>query len=212
MKRHGALVLFLVAFAATSGHVEAQAPPTKYDQLVDRLKVGDRTVDFTEARLAFTETPAYNGRMMVFYRQLWGALNMRDFEGALAIADKALQLSYVEPNAHMVAALAHRELGHPDLERLHRFIADGLLQSIASRGDGKTQETAYQVIDISEEYALFRSMNLTPKGQAAGPAGADGRIVDRTTVVDRRTSEERVMFFSVDNPDAVKKRHEVQPR
>jgi hypothetical protein len=184
--------------------------PTRYGQLVDRLKAGDRTVSFTEARTAFTETPAYSGTMMLFYRSLWGALNMRDFEGALKVVDTVLARDYVEPNAHMVASIAHSQLGHNEEAQLHRFIADGLLQSITSQGDGKTSETAYHVIDVSEEYALFRALNLTPRSQSAGPPSG-GSIVDRMVVVDPRTNEERVMYFSVDDQTVLRGRAS-QPR
>ena len=191
----------------------ARLQPTAFGQLVDRLKAGDRTVDFTEVRLAYTETPTYTGPMMGFYRPLWGTLNSHDFEGALKIADTVLERNYVEPNAHMVAALAHNQLGHREQEQFHRFIAAGLLRSITSHGDGKTPETAYQVIDTSEEYALFRSLNLTPKSQSAGPPTSGGPITDRMVVVDSRTNEERVMYFTVDSPGAAALRRQVtQPR
>ncbi len=161
--------------------------------------------------MAFTETPEYTGTMMAVYRSLWDTLNKRDFEGVLKIVDTVLKQNYVEPNAHMVAAIAHNELGHREEARFHRFIANGLLQSITSRGDGKTSETAYQVIDISEEYALFRSMNLTRKSQSAVPSDG-GPIMDRMVVVDRRTNEERAMYFNVDNPQAAARRRAAQPR
>lgn len=180
---------------------------TTYAVLVDRLKAADRTVDFTELRMAFTETPAYSGMMMGFYQPLWRTLNARDFEGALKIADRVLQQNYAEPNAHMVAASAHRELGHTEQAEFHSFVADGLLRSVTSQGDGKTVETAYHVIDISEEYALFRSMSLTLKAQGiVGPPVDGAPIVDRVVVVDGRTSEERVIFFSVANPTTIKRK------
>ena len=121
---------------------------------MERLKSGDRTVDFTELRMAFTETDAYNGMMMGIYRQLWNPLNAKDFEGALKVVDAVLLRNYAEPNAHMVASIAHAQLGRQMESQFHRFIADGLLRSIMSQGDGKTQETAYRVIDVSEEYAF----------------------------------------------------------
>jgi hypothetical protein len=183
------------------------AEPTPYSRLVDRLKGGDRTVDFTELRMAFTETPAYNGMMMGFYQPLWRTLNAREFEGALRVADRVLQLNYVEANAHLVAATAHKELKHDEQAEFHRYVADGLLRSITSKGDGKSAETAYQVIDISEEYALFRSMNLTVKSQSIVGLPETGRpIMDRVVVVDGgSTNEERVLFFSVDNPSSIKR-------
>src|SRR5262245_4704369 len=125
------------------------AQPTVYAQLVDRLKAGDHTVDFNELRTAFTETPLYRGMMMGFYQPLWRTLNVRDFERALQIADRVLEQNCVEPNAHMVAAAAHQELGHREQAEFHQFVADGLLRAIAARGDGRSVETAYQVIDVS---------------------------------------------------------------
>jgi len=182
------------------------AEPTSYSRLVDRLKGGDRTVDFTELRMAFAETPAYHGMMMGFYQPLWRTLNARDFEGALRVADRVLQLNYVEANAHLVAATAHKELKHDEQAEFHRYVADGLLRSITSKGDGTTAETAYQVIDVSEEYAWFRSMNLTVKMQSIVGLPEAGRpIMDRVVVVDGGTNEERVLFFSVDNPSSIKR-------
>ena len=188
------------------------APPSSipdaspYGQLVDRLKAGDRTVDFTELRMAFTHTPAYRGMMMGFYQALWRTLNSSDFEAAIRLAENVLRQNYAEPNAHMVAARAHRELGHSEQAEFYQFVVDGLIRSITSKGDGTTAESAYQVIDISEEYALFRSMNVSVKSQSmVGPPVSGRPIVDRVVVVDGRTSEERVIFFSVDNPTTIRR-------
>jgi hypothetical protein len=208
--RPSLLLLLTVTLGASA--FQAQEPPSAYSQLVERLKSGDRTVDFTEFRMAFTETPAYNGLMMAAYRQLWNTLNTKDFEAALKVVDAVLQRNYAEPNAHMVASIAHAQLGRQQEAQFHRFIADGLLRSITSQGDGKTEETAYRVIDISEEYALFRAMNVTPKGQGAA-APKDGEpIVDRLTVVDNRTKEERSMYFAVENRQSLAKKRAAQPR
>jgi hypothetical protein len=107
----------------------------------------------------------------------------------------------------MVAAAAHRELGHQEQAEFHQFVADGLLRSITARGDGQTVETAYQVIDVSEEYALFRSLKLTVKSQAIAEPHAEGRpIIDRIVLVAAGTDEERVIFFSVENPTTIKRK------
>ena len=177
-----------------------------YAVLVDRLKAGDRTVDFTELRMAFTHTPAYRGMMMGFYQPLWRTLNSSDFEGAIRVAETVLRQNYAEPNAHMVAARGHRELGHSEQAEFYQFVVDGLMRSITSKGDGKTAESAYHVIDVSEEYALFRSMNVSVKSQSMAGLPVSGRpIVDRVVVVDGRTNEERVIFFSVDSPAIIRR-------
>jgi len=220
MKALGASIICVV-FAMVPAPCSSQAPQSAaqppaspqssvpdasaYAQLVDRLKAGDRTVDFTELRRAFTHTPAYRGMMMAAYQPLWRTLSASDFEGAIRVAENVLRQNYAEPNAHMVAARAHRELGHSDQAEFHQFVVDGLIRSITSKGDGTTAESAYQVIDISEEYALFRSMNVSVKSQGIVGQPASGRpIVDRVVVVDGRTNEERIIFFSVDNPSTIR--------
>jgi hypothetical protein len=103
-------VLLVLTVTRGAPALRAQTPNT-YSQLVERLKSGDRSVDFTELRMAFTETDAYNGMMMGIYRQLWNPLNAKDFEGALTVVDAVLLRNYAEPNAHMVASIAHAQLG-----------------------------------------------------------------------------------------------------
>ena len=103
----------------------------------------------------------------------------------------------------MVASIAHAQLGRRWSHEFHRFIADGLLRSIMSQGDGKT-ETAYRVIDVSEEYAFFRAMNLTPRSQGAS-APKDGEPIVDTTLIDNRTKEERVLYFAVENRQSLAK-------
>ena len=204
-------VTILLTVALDGSALQAQEP-TAYSQLVERLKSGDRMVDFTELRMAFTETANYNGLMMGVYRQLWNPLNAKDFEGALKVVDAVLQRNYAEPNAHMVAAIAHAQLGRQEESQFHRFVADGLVRSIMSQGDGKTQETAYRVIDISEEYAVFRMMGLTPRSQGSS-APKDGEpIVDTMSLLDNRTKEERVMYFAVENRASLAKKRAAKPQ
>jgi hypothetical protein len=207
MKQIAAFIRSVVFTAAPSTPQQSIVPDASaYTALVDRLKAGDRTVDFTELRLAFTQTPAYRGMMMAVYQPLWRTLNAGDFEGAIRVAETVLKQNYAEPNAHLVAARAHRQLGHGEQAEFHQFVADGLLRSLTSKGDGKTAESAYQAIDISEEYALFRSMSVTVKSQSiVGPPASGRPIVDRVAVVDGRTNEERILFFSVDNPSTIHK-------
>ena len=221
MKTLAALVLCVV-FAVAPAPCSSQTPQSAalpltapqstipdanaYALLVDRLKAGDRTVDFTELRMAFTHTPAYRGMMMGVYQLLWRSLNSGDFEGAIRAAENVLRQNYAEPNAHMVAARAHRELDHSEQAEFYQFVVDGLIRSITSKGDGKTAESAYHVIDVSEEYALFRSMNVSVTSQSVvGPPISGRPLVDRVVVVDGRTNDERVIFFSVDNPRTIGK-------
>lgn len=185
-----------------------QAPPspaqTRYNGLLERVKNGDATVDLGEFRDAFTETPAYRATMMGAYQALWTPLNRGDFAGALQVAEKVLEINYVEVNAHMVASIAQQQLGNVPRAQYHRTIADGLLKVVMSKGDGATAETPWIVIDISEEYAVMRALNLSIQSQALSTA--NGVNMDILQTVDTRTKQPRTLYFNVDRSMAAMSR------
>jgi hypothetical protein len=182
--------------------------PSRYSALVERVRTGDLSVDLGDLRQAYTETPEYRAMMMGVYQQLWRPLSAGDFRTALQTAETVLQRNYVEINAHMVASIANEQLGNVPRAQFHKSVADGLLRVVMSKGDGKTPETAYEVIDISEEYAVMRALNLTMKGQGLSMP-PNGPKVDSLTVVDNRTKEERVLYFNVDRSMAAMTRKTV---
>jgi hypothetical protein len=192
--------LSLIADVSHAGQEPAQASPDlqpeSYAAIVERLVAGELDVDFTRLRMAFTETPAYRGMMMAAYQALWQPLARGDFAQAIAVSEKVLAQNYAEPNAHMVASIAYLQTAQTQKAEFHRFIAGGLLRSITSIGDGESKETPYEVIDVSEEYALVRSLNLQPKGVGSGLL-PDGQVLDSMTAVDPRTGSERTIHFKV---------------
>ena len=201
-----AVAIGLFALSLTAGTVRAgqdpgpapgARPPTDtYAAIVERLSAGERDVDFTRLRIAFTETPAYRRTMMAVYQALWQPLAKGDFAQTLAVAEQVFAQNYAEPNAHMVASIAYMQTGQSQKGEFHRFVATGLLASITSVGDGQSAETPYEVIDVSEEYALLRSRNLQPKSVGSG-FGSDGQVLDAMTAVDPRTRASSIIYFKV---------------
>jgi hypothetical protein len=135
---------------------------------------------------------------MMTYRPLNAALNQKNYEEVLKIADSVLAKNFVEINAHMAAQIAHQELGNADRAQFHKFMADGLLKSIKGNGDGKSVDTAFEVISINEEYGLIRSLGVRPIKQAL--VENKGRSYDGIAVVDPQTSRESVIYFNIDRP------------
>jgi Domain of unknown function (DUF4919) len=175
------------------------AEKTKYDVLLEKVKQKDPSVNFTELRLAFYESPHYNPYApMLTYRPMNAALAQKNWEEALKIADSVLAKNFVEINAHMTAQIAHQELGNAERAQFHKFMVDGLLNSIKSNVDGKSVDSAYEVISINEEYGLIRSLGLRPIRQGLVPN--KGHHFDAITVVDPQTGKESVIYFNVDKP------------
>jgi tetratricopeptide (TPR) repeat protein len=172
---------------------------TKYDLLLEKVKQKDPSVNFTELRLAFFESPNYNPYApMLTYRPMNAALNQKNYEEALKIAEAVLAKNFVEINAHITAQIAYQETGNAERAQFHKFMVDGLLNSIKSNFDGKSAATAFEVISINEEYGLVRSLGLRPIKQAL--IEDKGHSYDAITVVDPQTNQQSIIYFNIDKP------------
>ena len=170
----------------------------KYDALLEQAKKGEGAVDYKALRFAYFETPAYNPLVgMIDYRALWTQVMQQNWPEAAKQAEAVLAKNYVDANAHMVAFIAYREQGDTEKAKLHRRWADGLLDSIKAGGDGKSPDTAWHVISISEEYAVMRSMSLRAAGQSL--ANVNGHAYDVMKTVDPKNVE-ATYYFNVDKP------------
>jgi Domain of unknown function (DUF4919) len=182
------------------------AEKSTFKELVEKAKKRDQSLDFTALRIAFYESANYNPQTpMLTYRPLYGALAQKNYAEAIKIADSVLERNFVEVNAHMVAQIANQETGNAENEQFHKYMAEGLLNSIKSKADGKTTDTAFHVISINEEYGLLRSMNLRPIKQSL--LEDKGHFYDVLTVVDPQTNQQSVVYFNVDKPLKWKKKN-----
>ena len=171
----------------------------KYDAMLEAAKKSEGAVDYKALRFAYFETPDYNPLTgMMNYRGLWGLVMQQKWAEAAQQAEAVLARNYVDINAHMVAFIAHRQQGDAEKAALHRRWADGLLASVKSGGDGKSPATAWEVISISEEYAVIRSMNLRAAGQSL--LNENNHAYDVLKVVDPQTNAQFSLYFNVDKP------------
>ena len=169
----------------------------KYEAMLESAKKGEGAVDYGALRMAFYETPEYNPLSgMLIYRSLWSLVMQSNWPEAAKQAEAVLAKNYVDANAHMVAHIAYRQQGDEEKSKLHRRWADGLIDSIKAGGDGKTPATAWHVTSVSEEYAVFRSMNLRAVGQAL--INDKGHAYDEMKVIDPQTQAEVKLYFNID--------------
>lgn len=186
---------------AESKPTEKEAKPaqkTKYDALLEKVKQKDPSVDFTELRHAFYESPNYNPYApMMSYRPLNAAIAQKNYEEALKIAEGVFAKNFVEINAHIVAEIAYRETGNAEKAAFHKYMVEGLLNSIKASNDGKSKEKAFEVISINEEYGLIRTLGVRPINQAL--VEDKGHSYDVITVVDPQGQQSQI-YFNIDKP------------
>lgn len=187
--------LFCASFACSQG------APDRYRDLVQALKSGDRTVDFTEFRMAFVNSPEFRGPDSELLGRAKTALNAQRYEELLSVSGKMLDENYADVEAHFNAYRAHKELGHKDEAAYHQFIYQGLLGSIEKSGDGKSRATAYVAISMNEALLpLFRDQIKKETRFEVHVLNEGAHHWCTFEGVDARTNQRFVLFFNVDIP------------
>ena len=197
----GCCLLLLVLFCRAAIAQDTPKPQLSYESLVERVKGGDQTVDFRQLRLAYMGSKTYsNGPDTATQKKaMTAALNSKDFRSAIKNADVVLTSNYVDMDAHFAEYIANRELNATDKAEFHKFILQALLKSITDSGDGKTPDTAFQVIEVHEEYVMLRFMGIgLPESQSL--LHKNGHSFDEIKFKDPKSGQSVTLYFNVDIP------------
>lgn len=169
-----------------------------YGQMLAKVKGGDTSIDFKAFRIAFTKTKAYSpyGGLGDEVKQAFAAIDKKDYKSAVKNAEKALESSYVNMDAHVAASLGYKGLDDQAKSDFHKKVYLGLVNSILDSGDGKTDSTAYVVINTHEEYTALRALGLAPGSQSLQHKGEHSfDVLDAT---DPKTKQSVKIYFNID--------------
>jgi hypothetical protein len=174
---------------------------TTYRQLVERAKAGDLSVDFRALRMACARSNICDKRAtpeeLAAMVQAEGEKRQSD---VVEICERVIGRGFVNMEAHISCLGAYTALNRMDKAKFHRDIVTALFQSFFITADGKTVETAYEVISVKEIYAVLVGKKLPQFGEGVSSAGyaAHGHNYTRYEVKDPKTQEKVVIFFNVD--------------
>lgn len=181
------------------GAMPKTSAPDKYQTLLVRLKQGDTTVDFLELRRAYADSPEYTDSSDPDEsKAMISAFNKKDYDQTIAHSKKVLEKCYLDIEAHQYAFLANREMHIPEEAEFHHRIAHGLIQAIFQTGDGKSPETAWEVLSTHEEYVMLHVLGLMPGSQSLMRAGKHS--YDKLEAVDPKTEQRVGLYFNIDKP------------
>jgi len=173
----------------------------KYQYLIAHLKSHEDDIDFYELRMLYTQTPIYNpydDKIHDLHDGMYAALSKPDFQKALECAETIFEKCYVDMDAHFVCSIIYAKLNDPLKNKYHQFVYEGLFDSIVASGDGKSPETAFQVISTNEEYFLLQILGCQPKYQQL--LEINNRKYDLMIATSAHTNEEIEIYFNVDIP------------
>jgi hypothetical protein len=195
-KTIGFVAVLAAAFGVAAGAEEAPNPD--YEQLVARAEAGE-TVDYTALRHAFVQSKDYDGygsEMRPKFDELWPAFKAKDCAKVLAVSAEILKADYTLNAAHLVRGECLKLTGDASGAAREEAIGRGLLDSLRGSGDGKSIDTAYEVVTMAEERMLLSYLKLREVGQAL--IQSKGHQYDEITGRNEETGETRTVWFNVD--------------
>lgn len=190
-------LLFVFSTVSVFSYQDAKS---SYEELLERVKKADPSVDFTALRLAYADNPPKGAGDAdpKISQSMFAALRAKDYGKAIELAEKILKNKYVDINAHLVASAAYKGKSDAEKEKFHSRIAEGLIQSILHSGDGKSEATAFTVIATDEEYVILRVYGLMPGSQSL--MGSNGHHYDKLEATNPKTGEKQTLYFNIDRP------------
>ena len=129
------------------------------------------------------------------------ALKDKNYELAIKYADEILAQNYIFPDAHLVKNRAYESLGQSDKALYHRYVLNGLIESMLQSGDGKSPESAFVVVLIDEESVILNVLNVKQGEQAS--TDIDGHSYDIIDGVNLTTGNSIKVYFNIDIPFGV---------
>jgi hypothetical protein len=127
------------------------------------------------------------------------AIRHKDYDTAVKYAESALNINFLNIEAHIVLHQAQLALGNNHKADKHRFIADSLLNTVLNSGDGQSARTAFKVISVQEEYAIISAWGARTVKQVLVNDG-EGKFYDVHEIIRPGSTEKEQIFFDVSTP------------
>jgi hypothetical protein len=171
----------------------------EYAALLERLKQNDPALDFTALRMAYAGSSGYDpyGYEAGFLLMpVQDALEAQDFELAEDLLDQTLEAQYLHYWSQATAFTLYNILEREDRVEHHRYVLNGIAESISRSGDGQGVETAFAVVSVDEEYLMLDWLNIEFTSQTLSEDG--GHEYDVMEGKDRETGKSVVVYFNID--------------
>ncbi len=168
--------------------------------MLQSAKFNPDGADFKELRLAYARSLGYHpcaeNQALDLRKTLADVLNEGDWQTGISIVNRLLELCYLDIEAHMIAASVYRRTGDERRSTYHLRFAKGLLDSIFQSGNGQSQETAFTVVNVAEEYTVLRVLGVQSICQSF--SGVKGHF-DIFEILDPMSGQRAAVYFDTNS-------------
>jgi hypothetical protein len=168
-----AIVLLCIVLAHGKENPAASA---NYEKALQQVKSGDLKIDFKALRLNCAASRYECQADPDDTKLLFSLVNSKKFDEALKKVNQILEKVFVDAELHYLAFIANSESGNKDKAEFHKAVIRGLLDSIQENEQGRSEEDAFVVINVHEEYTFLRFSNMQVTKQSL--SHKDGHTYD----------------------------------
>jgi hypothetical protein len=192
------LAIVLLCTALTHGK-ENPAATASYEKSLQQLKSGDLKIDFKALRVDCAASKYECQADPDDIKLLSSLLNDKKVDQALKKVDQLLEKVFVDAELHYIAFIANSQSGNKEKAEFHKAVLRGILDSIQENKHGQSEEDAFVVINVHEEYTFLRFSNMQVTKQSL--AHKDGHTYDIMVCRDMSNKGREVTaYFNVDIP------------
>jgi hypothetical protein len=192
-----AVMLLCTTFAQGKDNPAATA---NYEKALQQLRSGDLKTDFKALRLNCAASKYECEADSDEIKLLFSLLNDKKFDQALKKVNQILEKVFVDAELHYIAFIANSESGNKEKAEFHKAVIRGLLDSIQENKRGSSEEDAFVVINVHEEYTFLRFSNMQVTKQSL--SHKDGHSYDIMVCNDMKDKGREVTaYFNIDIPE-----------
>jgi hypothetical protein len=171
------LLVSHTARAETSSSVAVPPYHDKYSKLVKQLEAGQTNINYSELRESFLESEQFKTAsrqkpdLNTLRKEMHELMQKSKSAEIIGVTKKMLSIDYTDMEAHKILHQTYKILGDPANSKKYHDIEFGLLNSIIKKGNGKTCQTAWPVIQINEEYFILQMLGAKLLKQSVDNTG-----------------------------------------
>ncbi|MDR3340577.1 MAG: DUF4919 domain-containing protein [Candidatus Symbiothrix sp.] len=171
----------------------------KYCDYVKALEEGQTDIDYQDFRFSFLESEQFeialkqSAKLDSLTDVMYLNMDLSNYEEIIWTTKQMLSIDYTDMLAHKFLGQTYKIVGDTINAQKYKDIQYRLLFSIVTNGDGKSCQTAWPVIQISEEYFILQMLDAKLKSQSVW--GDKGGLCDKMDVIVH--GEDQTYYFEI---------------
>lgn len=168
-----------------------------FRELATAAEKDPQQADFAALRAAYVNSNEYNPTKHFSYHKLIGSTNAAaSMEDVVRFCENMLAANPMDLEVRMMLEYAFEQLEWFEFAGKQHAFVEGMLSALFNTGDGKSVESAWQVVAVAEEYTALSVMGLKMHSQQL--LMADDRYIDVMTVGPRVESDDPLVQLHFD--------------